>query len=754
MRLDAPLLAAVAVAAAVATTRAGAGTPASANAAPARPSVLLVTLDTTRADRLGCYGSTRGATPRIDAIAKEGTVFLRAVSPAPLTLVSHASLMTGLEPRRHGVRDNESFRLGPGPATLAARLGAAGWTTSAFVSSLVLDRGTGIGRGFARFDDTVRIGERSAFNYEERAASQTNAAVESALDALKPPFFLWVHYYDPHMPYVPPLPVAKRFPGNPYDGEIAFMDEAVGRLVDELSRRGLMEGAVTIVAGDHGESLGERGEPAHDVFLYEATQRVPLIVRGPGVAKGTVPSRVGLIDVMPTVLDLAGLKPEPGLDGRSLVPLLRSPASSKGPEREFRIETWFPAFHYGWPPVRGLVAGDWKLIDVARPELYDLRSDPGEKTNLASARPEIVARLRSRLGPPDLAAEAGGAEDAASAERRRTLASLGYVSGGGPAAARRGVDAIDPKDGIELVGLIERARVALAAGRPEEAQGPLEEVLRRNPRNLPARTMLASALLSRGRFDEAIEAYRRAATEAPEAGFTQYGLASALAERARQVRSASRTPAGAAARGPSGAPAPAPAGSGAPAGTATPGGSAAAPPPSAESLTAEARSAYGRVLALDPRDAEAALGLARLELDAGRHDAARAALVAAREAGVEDPEIELLYGILEAGRGATAAAETAFDHSLVLNPASPEAHVAAGRLAWSRGRAQAAADHYAEALRLRPDAAVARTLGSIRLDGLGDRAGAVAAFRRSLELEPAGRDADAARELVRELEGP
>ena len=744
---------AIALAASALTTEGPirAGVAAGASPAAALPaglpmSVLLITLDTTRADHLGCYGATTGATPRLDALAREGTVFLQAVSPAPLTLVSHCSLMTGLDPRRHGVRDNESFRLGPGPATLAERLAKAGWTTAGFVSSVVLDRGTGIARGFARFDDSVRVGERSAFNYEERAASQTNAAVLSSLATLKPPFFLWVHYYDPHLPYVPPDRFARRFPSNPYDGEIAFMDEGVGRLLDEMVRRGLTSRCLVVVAGDHGESLGERGEAAHDVYLYQATQRVPLIVRGPGIVRGAVRQRVGLVDVMPTVLDLLGQPPEAGNDGRSLATLLRGGKARPGEARDFRIESWFPAFHYGWPPVRGLISGDFKLIDTLRPELYDLEQDPHERQDLSASNPELLARLRRRLGPPDFAPPAEAAsipEDAAAAERRRALSSLGYLSGAGPSAFSTPADPIDPKDGMALVALMDKARASLQGNRPEEATGPLKEVLGKNPRNLPARTMYASALLGSGRTEEAIDTYHQAVALAPNMGFVHFGLASALAERARQLRSAARlgqpSATGSAGAGESGR------GARADSGTA---------PPSSlvDRLVSEARGEYRKVLAENPRDAEAALGLSRLELDAGRVEASREALLAARGVAVEDPEVELMLGILEAGRGARAEAAAAFERSLKLNPASPEAHVAAGRLAWSAGDARSAADHYQESLRLRPDAPLARTLGSILLEGLGDRQGALRAWRTALQLEPTGPDADAVRDLIRDLE--
>jgi len=245
--------------------------------AASRPSLLLVTLDTTRADRIGCYGAKDAATPALDALARRGVRFAEALSPAPLTLPAHATILTGRTPREHGARDNEGYRLAEAQLTLAERLQAAGYATAAFIGAAVLDRVTGIGQGFATFDDQVRVGPERWFAWQERAAQQVVDAVDGQLAGLKPPFFLWVHFYDPHLPYVPPEPYAARFAKSPYDGEIAYADAQLARLLALLSARGLDRSLVVAVAGDHGESLGEHGEPAHDVFVYQATQRVPLV---------------------------------------------------------------------------------------------------------------------------------------------------------------------------------------------------------------------------------------------------------------------------------------------------------------------------------------------------------------------------------------------------------------------------------------------------------------------------------------------
>jgi len=241
------------------------------------PSVLLITLDTTRADHIGCYGAKNAATPNLDRLAAGGVLFGNALSPAPLTLPSHTSLFSGQVPRLHGARDNLNFTVDRSIPLLAERLSSAGWSTGAWVGSVVLDRSTGLDRGFERYDDTVRIGERTAFDYRERAAGHVVDGVLKDLPGFNPPFFLWVHLFDPHLPYVPPEPFRSRFRGRPYDGEIAYMDHEIGRLLGAVKRKS--GPLLVVVAGDHGESLGEHDEDGHGVFVYNATQRVPLIRR-------------------------------------------------------------------------------------------------------------------------------------------------------------------------------------------------------------------------------------------------------------------------------------------------------------------------------------------------------------------------------------------------------------------------------------------------------------------------------------------
>lgn len=462
----------------------------------AKVNLLLVTIDTTRADHLGCYGSRRAATPSLDAIARSGVLFDNAISPAPLTLPSHTTIMTGLVPRHHGVRDNAVFRLGSSIPTLASILSARGYATAAVVGAAVLDRSTGISRGFDRYDDRVRIGQRSEFNYEERAAANVTDAAVSTLSSITPPFFLWVHYYDPHFPYVPPAPYSDRFRSSPYDGEIAYVDAQIGRLLATPALAGGGHGTLLVVAGDHGESLGEHGEDRHDLFVYQATQHVPLLVRGPAIAQGRrIVDRVGLVDVCPTVLDLLRIESPAGLDGRSLAPLLssrpapaqasssrvgsspgapvggsgrsetRTTSSATGRPDTYEIESFFPAYSYGWAPSVALISDRWKYTGTPVPELYDLVSDPGEKRNLILA-PDAASK----------AAPAGDGDEGRRAEVQRSPADSdrqppGARAGGStksssppPRRSKRGTDAsatASPRSRAESLAVASRLAAEL-----------------------------------------------------------------------------------------------------------------------------------------------------------------------------------------------------------------------------------------------------------------------------------------------------
>jgi len=651
--------------------------------APSRPtSLLLITLDTTRADHLGCYGAAFASTPNLDALAARGVRFERVLSPAPLTLPSHVTMMTGLVPREHGVRDNALYRLGKDVPVLAERLKAAGYATAGFVSAAVLDRVTGIDRGFDHWDDNVRVGDRRAFGYEERAASQTTDAALDYLDRLEPPFFLWVHYFDPHLPYVPPEPFRTRFADRPYDGEIAFMDHEIGRLLAAVEKKEPQ--LLIFAAGDHGESLGEHGEKAHGVFLYQATQHVPMIVAVPGMEGGkTVPETVGLVELAPTALDLLGL------------PLM-------GPRykaRVYELETFFPRFAYGWSPLRALVAWPYKHVEAPAPELYDLEHDPGETHNLWADPPAQAVPLRRRLlelvGDDDPTAPQTDPDLAAQRER---LEALGYVGGSAGAPDEQ---PIDPKQGIAWIADLDTARGALQGGRPADAVEPLDRLLARNPGNVPAWLLRVQCRLGLGDTAGAAEAAHRAVELDPDDPLTHFHLGNALAEK----------DAGAA------------------------------------SLE------YERALALNPRFVDAYLNYAAALERAGKPGEARALLLRARAEDVRDPDVETRLAVIELGRGDDDSARAAFERALALDPCAEHVHEALGRVAYGEHEAAEAALHYQRALDCEPTAAVAKTLGSIRLLDLDDRAGALAAFRQALLLTaPDDPEAAVLREMIETLE--
>lgn len=696
-RLLASLIAALLVPSAAAAP--GPGTP------PGRSSLLLVTLDTTRADHIGVYGATSGASPNLDALARAGTRFDRAMSPTPLTVPSHATMMTGLVPRRHGVRDNAGYRLAGDVPVVAERFRDAGYRTLAFVSAAVLDRGLGLARGFATYDDTVRVGERSAFDHQERAARQTVDAALGALTDASGPLFVWVHLFDPHLPYVPPEPFRTRFASSPYDGEIAFMDAQIGRLVDAVRRR-TGPALVVAIAGDHGESLGEHGEAAHGVFLYQATQHVPLILTGPGIPAGrNIPAAVGLVDLAPTLLDLLRIPPLPRVDGRSLAPLLRGGPSA---DRDYEMETFFPAFSYGWSPLRALVSGGLKYVDAPRPELYDLATDASETVNVLVARRDaargMAARLDALVGTDPLGRPS---DDPEIAEQRRRIEALGYVGGTGASDEDASTTPIDPKDGIEWLADLDAARRALQFGSPESGLEAAERLVRRNPNNVPATLVLGQCRLGTGDAAGAERAFRRAVEINPKNALAHFNLANALSVSARAGNAGAKE---------------------------------------------SARASYERALALDPRSADTYLNFAAF-LGAQRDLAgAERILSRAREAGVRDPSIAAEAGLLALARGDETSARASLEEAIALNPRDARSLETLGRIAYGNERYAEAASYYEKALDAAPSPALAKTLGSIRLYGQGDRDGARRAYARAIALSrPDDPDLAELRALVDEL---
>ena len=519
---------------------------------------MLVTIDTLRADRLGAYGNTTVATPNLDRLAREGAIALHASAQVPLTRPSHVSLLTGLYPAEHGIRDNVSPPLRPSVPVLAEILKQRGFRTGAFVSSIVLSKQSGLGRGFDTFADQFEIGDDDA-RFLNTIQKRGDMTVAEAAAWLRQPGserrFAWVHLYDPHDPYEPPEPYATRYAGRLYDGEVAWSDDLVGRLDAVLAETGRRDDTLLVVTADHGEGLDEHGEAVHGFFVYETTLHVPLIVRGPRVTPGIkVNGITRLIDVMPTVLDLLGLADAtPTVSGRSLAPALIGKAVTDEPTF---AESLTPLIHYGWSDLRALRDGKWKYILAPRPELYDLDRDPGELKNLVDEEPNRARAFRSGIEQQlrlEQAARRGVESPAATvpADMLEKLGALGYVSGTASAGRASGAD---PKDKIEeyktlntlmregLVGLRERryadslarfqalfghgvdsfeshyyaARALTGLERWREAAVHYQGAIAKLPSYTAAYLGLADTYLADGKVDQALDAVRRGQKAAPD----------------------------------------------------------------------------------------------------------------------------------------------------------------------------------------------------------------------------------------------
>jgi arylsulfatase A-like enzyme/Flp pilus assembly protein TadD len=464
-----------------------------------RPSLLLVTIDTLRADRVGCYGALDAGTATLDALAARGTRFATAIASTPMTLPSHATLLTGLQPPRHGVRYNAGFALGEGTRTLAEHLEGAGYATGAVIGSFVLARRFGLAQGFHHYDDRVSPRRAVFGGFLERDARAVTDAALAWLGRAREPFFLWVHYYDPHAEYKPPEPFAGRYAGRPYQGEIAYVDAELGRLLAALRADGRLESTLVAATADHGESLGEHGERTHSYTLYDATLAVPLLLAGPGVPRGrVVPDVVGHTDLAPTLVRLLGLPELPGVDGRDL-----SAAWQGGlPARPAYAETLATRFNHGWSALHAARSASHHYVRAPRPELYDLAADPGQLHDLLGpgrADPALVAALDAELARV-LVGGVGAEPAPLDAGTRRRLAALGYALEPAPEPAA----ALDPKDGLVWLEHYFEAHRALEASRLDEAQRLLEELLAEVPTSALAARLLARVHVLEGRAERAL----------------------------------------------------------------------------------------------------------------------------------------------------------------------------------------------------------------------------------------------------------
>jgi len=650
------------------------------------PHLLLVTLDTFRADRIGAYGGQPGLTPNLDHLAASGVRMARAMAAAPLTLPSHATLMTGLYPNRHGLRHNGQGKLPEDVVTLASRLSAAGYRSAAFVGAFVLDHRFGLDRGFATYDDEIRTGAGAPGGLEaERPGGEVvdrALAWLASLPADGAPRFLWVHLFDAHAPYRPPEPFRSRHADSPYDGEVAEVDAQVGRLLDAALAR--LDAGRTLVAvvGDHGEGLGDHGEPKHGLLLYESTLAVPWLLAQPErlPAGATVETPVGLADVAPTLAALCGVgwTSEP-LDGRDLAEAI---LAGREPEvADLYAETEYPRL-YGWSPLAALRRGSSKWIVGARAELFDLAADPLERHDLSGEERRKAAELDRALEALREGSRSapGPVEDA---ETRARLAALGYASGPAPAGSPAPVD---PRDRIQLYGRLEAAREAMEAGRLDEAAGELGRLVREEPSNPVLRGTLAEALRRRGETTAAAAEQARALALAGDDAQGWYNLAAALLDAGR-------------------------------------------PDDAIQALTESLR--------LDPLRAGAWNLMGVLRSGKGEVPAAAEAFRRALECSPADVGAATNLGHALRDLGRFAEAETAYRRALDLDPSAADAENGMGALEIARDRPDAAVPHLERALVLAPKQHEIRLNLAIAFDLAGSRQRAVRAYRAFLS-ETAG----------------
>lgn len=665
-------------------------------AADTRPDLVLVTLDTTRADHLGAWGWPHARTPHLDALARNGTRFVRCDTAAPVTLPSHASILTGLLPPGHGVRDNGTFVLSTGVETLAERLRTAGYDTAAFVSAVVLARRHGLDQGFRIYDDDLGAGYAAATEVGERDAEAVTSRALAALPGLKHPFFLWVHYFDPHEEYRPPT----RFTDLPgptrlYDGEIAFVDEQLGRLIAALPPT-----ATVAVSGDHGEMLGEHGEATHGLLPFAGARRVPLILSGPGIPAAVDNCLVRTVDIAPTLLARAGVAVPAKLDGLSLLPL---PSRGGSCRRESYTESFLPFFSYKWYPLRALSDGDWLFLQAPQPSLFRLDTPQGEAIDLAARQSAAVADWSKRL-VATLAAHGETldatlhAENVLTAEQRAQLQSLGYLAGGG---GRVSADLPDPRTMTDVAQRLHEIHGEVQQGRCRDVLRELQAIVKRDPHDFPALNLAGFCLKEIGRTADAIPLFERASRENELSAVPVANLAGAMLELGRRD---------------------------------------------------EAVREYRRALTLDPTQAESASNLARLLREKGETRQALAVLETARAAGSLAPVVTLERGMAKAELGDLAGALADFREAARRDPANPVPLENAARAAFQLGQARAAAQLYEQLLRLTPSRGdLWKTLGAIRLETLEDKPAALAAFRQALALETEAGERTKLQALIDEL---
>ena len=525
------------------------------------PNVVLITIDTLRADHVGCYGYKQIKTPNIDGLAADGARFERAFAVVPVTLPSHTSMLTGTYPMLSGMHDFSGNKLSPLQPTLASVLKQAGYQTGAVVASAVLDSRFGLNQGFDFYYDHFDFSRLDESNLDEMERPG-NVVADVTLDWLEKDwlaknsgkkFFLWMHLYDPHFPYHLPEPYSREYAAQPYDGEIAFADEQVGRLLRFLKEKGIYQNTVIVLCGDHGESLGEHGEKTHGFFIYNATMHVPLIIRLPenrlpeNASARTIADPVSLVDLMPTVLGAVGLEVPSQVQGRSLLPQLRGKGDHDDQAASDRVlygETFLPRIHFNWSELRGSENTKYHFIDAPRPDLYDLAKDPGEVHNLFTEKKAVAEEMHAKLVGMirDYSAGKELAEktslDPALMERLKALGYAGFSGGSDPAISSR--DLPDPKDRVVTYELISDAISDSQHGRYKESIEKLKSAIQTEPNSLPAHYLQGLDYYHLKMYTEAVEELQKAIQISPDYALASFSLGMAQA-RAGQIDAAIAT---------------------------------------------------------------------------------------------------------------------------------------------------------------------------------------------------------------------
>jgi arylsulfatase A-like enzyme/Tfp pilus assembly protein PilF len=590
--------------------------------------VVLISIDTLRADRLGSYGYSGAATPRMDDLAARGVRFEQASTVTPLTLPAHTSLLTGTFPAFHGVRDNGGFYVEDGADTLAEALASRGYRTGAFVASFVLDSRWGLDQGFETYHDDFDLSEATTGamdDVQRRGEDVVDRALDWVERARDGPFFAWLHLYDPHTPYDAPEPFRSRFPetvSGAYDAEIAYIDHQVGRVLDFLRGKGLERTTLVAVVSDHGESLGEHGEQTHGFFLYESTLRVPLILAGPGVPREVVTDPVRIVDLMPTFLELLGFEAPDAVQGESLAAAMRGEPF----DAPVYAETFYPRYHYGWSELQSFRRGEHKLVAAPRREVYDLASDPIERADLVSVRAGLASSLEEGLdrfleATKSLRGERDPAPMDPAVEER--LHALGYLGAGRTGRRGDSTEALaDPKDRIGLYNRLKAASTDYRYARFADALAKLDAVVAEDDAVVEAHSLRGNSLLKLGRLEEAVDAFRRALEVESAHEGAAFNLALTYKELGR---------------------------------------------------FGDAQTGFERLLELDPRSGKARWHLADLLMVRKEHGAAEAMLRTALEGDVDRPAFLLKLGECHLEQGELEEAERSLREAIDLRPKIPRA---------------------------------------------------------------------------------